>query len=251
MKFNKLILVISIFLFSFKSADEDKLTVWLVGDSTMAEKPVNKFPENGWGMAFANYFNSSIKIENRAKNGRSTRTFLSENLWAPIVEDLKKGDYVLIQFGHNDEGQGERYKDRSTTPEVFYDNLQKYVRETGAQGAIPILITPVSRRYFDKDGKIKQTHLPYSDKVRTLAKEENVLLIDLDEMSRELYQAYGSENSKLLFLDLAPNQHPNYPAGVTDGTHFTEYGARRIAELVLKSLKEQKIALADYIVNPK
>jgi lysophospholipase L1-like esterase len=247
------ILLFGIFfcLLAFKPADE-KVTIWLVGDSTIAEKLTTKYPETGWGMPFQNYFDlSKVKIENRAKNGRSTRTFLAEGTWLPIQQNLKAGDYVLIQFGHNDEGKGERYKDRSTTPDEFKVNLIKYLEETKAKKAIPILITPVSRRYFDKEGNIRQTHEPYSNVVRELAKSEQVILIDLDEMSRKLYQQYGAENSKLLFLDFGPSLHPNYPTGVTDGTHFNEYGARLIAELVLKDIKAQKLPLSRFIVNSK
>jgi lysophospholipase L1-like esterase len=127
--------------------------------------------------------------------------------------------------------------------------MVRYIDETKCKNAIPVLITPVSRRYFDKDGNIKQTHEPYSDVVRELAKSQQIILIDLDEMSRKLYQKYGSENSKLLFLDIAPNQHPNYPNGVIDGTHFNEYGARLIAELVLNEIKAQKLPLSKFIVN--
>lgn len=248
----RLVLITLIFsLFAFKSTDK-KVTVWLVGDSTIAEKLMTRYPETGWGMPFQNYFDlSKVSIENRAKNGRSTRTFLAEGSWLPIQQNLKPGDYVFIQFGHNDEGKGEKYKDRSTTPDDFKINLIKYINETKSKDAIPILITPVSRRYFDKEGNIKQTHTPYSDVVRELAKSEQIVLIDLDEMSRQLYQKYGAEDSKLLFLDMAPNLHPNYPNGVTDGTHFNEYGARLIAELVLNSIKSQKLLLAKYIVSPK
>lgn len=238
-------------LFAFKSADE-KVTIWLVGDSTIAEKLVTRYPETGWGMAFQNYFDlSKVTIENRAKNGRSTRTFLAEGSWLPIQQNLKAGDFVFIQFGHNDEGKGERYKERSTTPDEFKINLSKYIDETKAKNAIPVLITPVSRRYFDKEGNIKQTHEPYSDVVRELAKTLQLTLIDLDEMSRKLYQKYGSEDSKMLFLDFGPNLHPNYPAGITDGTHFNEYGARLIAELVLNDIKAQKLPLSKFIVNSK
>jgi lysophospholipase L1-like esterase len=248
----KLVFINFIFcLFAFKSAD-DRVTIWLIGDSTIAEKLTTKYPETGWGMPFQNYFDlSKVTIENRAKNGRSTRTFLAEGLWLPIQQNLKASDYVLIQFGHNDEGKGERYKDRSTRPDEFKLNLMKYIDETKAKSAIPVLITPVSRRYFDKEGNVRQTHEPYSDVVRELAKAQQIILIDLDEMSRKLYQKYGSEDSKLLFLDLAPNQHPNYPNGVTDGTHFNEYGARLIAELVLNEIKAQKLPIAKYIVNSK
>jgi lysophospholipase L1-like esterase len=241
------ILAIAFILSSFKLTEDKPLTIWLIGDSTMAQKPTNKFPEHGWGMPFANYFNHAVQVKNKAKNGRSTRTFLQENLWQPIVDSLQEGDYVFIQFGHNDESQ--KHPDRYTSPEDYRINLLKFINETKAKKATPILLTPVSRRYFDKEGKIKQTHLPYSDVVRVLAKEQNVMVIDLDEKSRNLYQQFGDEDSKLLFLDFPAGLHPNYPEGAKDGTHFNEYGARRIAELVLQEIKKQQIGLTTYIVK--
>ena len=251
MKIKYFFVLLIVCLFAFKPADE-KVTIWLVGDSTIAEKLITRYPETGWGMAFQNYFDlSTVTIENRAKNGRSTKTFLAEGSWLPIQQNLKTGDYVFMQFGHNDEGKGESNKYKSTTPDEFKINLVKYIDETKSKNAIPVLITPVSRRYFDTDGYIKQTHEPYSDVIRELAKSQQIILIDLDEMSRKLYQKYGSENSKLLFLDIAPNQHPNYPNGITDGTHFNEYGARLIAELVLNEIKVQNLPLAKFIVNSK
>lgn len=241
------ILVIAFVVSAFKLANEKPVKVWLIGDSTIAQKQSNKYPETGWGMPFANYFTADVQVKNKAKNGRSTRTFLQENLWQPIVDSLQEGDYVFIQFGHNDESQ--KHPDRYTSPEDYRINLLRFINETKAKNATPILITPVSRRYFDKEGKIKQTHLPYSDVVRKLAKEQQVSMIDLDEMSRNLYQQFGDEDSKLLFLDFPAGLHPNYPDGVKDGTHFNEYGARRIAELVLQEINKQQIGLAKYIVK--
>lgn len=226
----------------------DKITVYLIGDSTMADKPTSVFPETGWGMAFPTFFDSTVTVENHAKNGRSTRTFISENRWQPIVDKLKEGDYVFIQFGHNDESKEK--VDRYTTPEEFRKNLTKFILEARSKRATPILLTPVTRRRFDKDGNVQQTHQEYSPLVRSVAKEQNTLLIDLDEKSRELLQQFGEEQSKLLFLQLAPGEHPNYPEGKNDNTHFSELGARKIAQIVLAELRNQHVELVNRVVKP-
>jgi len=224
-----------------------KITVWLIGDSTMANKEVKSFPETGWGMPFANFFDSSVVVDNRARNGRSTKSFIAEGLWQPVIDHLSEGDYVLIQFGHNDEGKEK--VGRYTTPDEFKTNLLRYVTETRSKKAIPILITPVTRRNFDSVGKIKETHPIYADVVRQVAQESNTPLIDLDEKSKALLQQYGEENSKFLFNYLDPNEHPNYPDGQKDNTHFSELGARKMAELVLAEIKSLHLELADRIVK--
>jgi len=224
-----------------------KITVWLIGDSTMANKEVKAFPETGWGMPFANFFDSTVTVDNRAKNGRSTKSFIAEGLWQPVIDHLSEGDYVLIQFGHNDEGKEK--VGRYTTPDEFKTNLLRYVTETRSKKAIPILITPVTRRNFDSVGKIKETHPIYADVVRQVAQESNTPLIDLDEKSKALLQQYGDENSKFLFNYLDPNEHPNYPDGQKDNTHFSELGARKMAELVLAEIKSLHLELADRIVK--
>ena len=224
-----------------------KITVWLIGDSTMANKEVKAFPETGWGMPFANFFDSTVTVDNRAKNGRSTKSFIAEGLWQPVIDHLSEGDYVLIQFGHNDEGKEK--VGRYTTPDEFKTNLLRYVTETRSKKAIPILITPVTRRNFDSVGKIKETHPIYADVVRQVAQESNTPLIDLDEKSKALLQQYGEENSKFLFNYLDPNEHPNYPDGQKDNTHFSELGARKMAELVLAEIKSLHLELADRIVK--
>ncbi len=224
-----------------------KITVWLIGDSTMANKEVKAFPETGWGMPFANFFDSSVVVDNRARNGRSTKSFMAEGLWQPVIDHLSEGDYVLIQFGHNDEGKEK--VGRYTTPDEFKTNLLRYVNETRSKKAIPILITPVTRRNFDSVGKIKETHPIYADAVRQVAQESNTPLIDLDEKSKALVQQYGEENSKFLFNYLDPNEHPNYPDGQKDNTHFSELGARKMAELVLAEIKSLHLELAGRIVK--
>lgn len=226
-----------------------KITVWMIGDSTMCQYKSNRYPLTGWGMPFADYFDSSVVIKNRARGGRSTRTFLAEGLWKPILDSLKQGDYVLIQFGHNDEAKN--YPDRYTPPPAYRKNLIKFVMEARSKKAIPILITPVSRRYFDKSGHIEETHKPYSGIVREVGRMYHVPVIDLDEMSRKLYQKFGPQNSKLFFMQLNKGKDPNYPNGIHDNTHFDAYGARHIAELVLQSIEKQKLGLASRIVTRK
>jgi len=223
------------------------ITVYLIGDSTMSNKKTEAYPETGWGMPFKYFFDSTVIVDNRAKNGRSTRTFISENLWQPVADKLEEGDYVFIQFGHNDESKEKA--DRYTTPEQYKDNLIKFITETRARKANPVLLTPVSRRKF-KDRTAQETHKEYSSLVIEVAVQQNVPLIDMDVKSRELFQKFGEEQSKLLFLQLSPGEHPNYPEGKIDNTHFSELGARLIAQIALSEIKSQKMELADRIVKP-
>ncbi|MGB4770036.1 MAG: rhamnogalacturonan acetylesterase [Chitinophagaceae bacterium] len=214
---------------------EKKIRIFMAGDSTMAIKETRAYPETGWGMPFVYFWDSSVTVVNRAKNGRSTKTFISEGLWGSITAEAAEGDYVFIQFGHNDEAVEK--KERYATPDTFKMNLRRFIAEARAKKAIPVLFTPVSRRKFDKEGKVVETHLQYSALVREVAVETKVAFIDLDEKSRALYQQFGPEHSKLLFLQLKPGEHPNYPDGRDDNTHFTELGARLIAQIVLQELK--------------
>lgn len=232
--------------FSFPA--KKKIKIFLAGDSTCAIKETKAYPETGWGMPFVNFWDSTVTVVNRAKNGRSTKTFISEGLWKSIMDEAKEGDYVIIQFGHNDESVEK--KERYATPDTFKMNLTRFIKETREKKATPILFTPVSRRKFDKEGNAVETHKEYSTLVKEVAKEQNVLFFDLDEKSRALYQQFGEEKSKLLFLQLEPGEHPNYPEGKVDNTHFNELGARLIAQLILKELKGLNIELTERIVVP-
>ena len=220
----------------------------MAGDSTIAIKEPKVYPETGWGTPFVYFWDSTVSVVNRAKNGRSTKTFISEGLWKSVIDEAKEGDYIFIQFGHNDEAKekGERY----ATPDTFRMNLKSFIAEAREKKAIPVLFTPVSRRKFDKEGKALETHAEYALYVKEVAQQQNALFIDLDTKSRELYQQFGTEHSKLLFLQLKPGEHPNYPDGREDNTHFSELGARLIAQLVLKELKGLNIELTERIISP-
>lgn len=248
MKRNSWFLVFLLLLTAFAIPPKKRITVWLIGDSTMSVKEVKAYPETGWGMPFAHYFDSTVKVDNRAKNGRSTKSFRAEGLWKPVVAHLKEGDYVFIQFGHNDEGKEK--VGRYTTPDEFGANLAAYVAESRGRKAIPILVTPAARRKFDSTGVIQESHPIYSDVVRRVAKEQGVPLIDLDRKSQDLLQQLGAENSKWLFNHLAPQEHPNYPDGRQDDTHFNELGARKMAQLVLAEIRTLNLELADRVVKP-
>lgn len=238
-----------IFLLAFSLPPKKKIHVYLIGDSTMCLYESSRAPLTGWGMPFANFFDSTVVIENRARGGRSTRTFISENRWQPVADQLQEGDYVLIQFGHNDEAKEEKYKDRYTPVPDYKTNLLKFIRESRARNANPILITPVSRMRFDKEGHALETHSEYSAAVIETGKKEHVPVIDLDKKSRELFQKSGPQLTRLLFMQLEPGEHPNYPEGQKDNTHFNEYGARKIAQLVLAGIREQKLELTERVVN--
>ena len=237
--------LVGLLLIGLGLAPPDAITVYMIGDSTMSEKEVEAYPETGWGTPFAVFFDESVTVENHARNGRSTRTFLEEGRWQPVVNNLEAGDYVFIQFGHNDEVPS---KEQYTTEENFKANLTKFVTETREKGGTPILLTPVARRHFADDGTLEKTH-PYATLTRAVARTHDVPLIDHTKKSKALLRDLGPKDSKFLYNHLEPGQHPNYPEGREDDTHFNNYGARRMAELVLDGIQELDLDLADRVVN--
>ncbi|KAA3437217.1 rhamnogalacturonan acetylesterase [Rufibacter hautae] len=228
---------------------QNKIKVYLIGDSTVQHYEPTKYPVQGWGMPFAYFFDSTVVVQNRAKGGKSTRTFLSEGRWQPIADSLREGDYVFMQFGHNDEAKEPQYAARYTPVPDYRKNLIKFISETRAKKATPVLITPVTRMVFDASGKAQETHVEYSQAVREIARELKVPMIDLDRKSLELVQKMGPDHAKDLFNQLEPGEHPNYPEGIKDNTHFNEFGARKMAQLVLAEIKRQNLELANRIIK--
>lgn len=238
---------LAIFMLAFILPENKGIKIFLAGDSTISIKEKRYYPETGWGMPFVYFWDSTVTVVNKAKNGRSTSSFRNEGLWKQIMDEANEGDYVFIQFGHNDEVPT---KKTYTTETEFRNNLRAYITETRAKKATPILLTPVARRKFDSTGKIEGTHEVYSQIVRDVAAKEKVALIDLDRKSQALLQSFGVENSKLLFLQLKKGEHPNYPDGKEDNTHFSEMGARLIAQIVLQEIRTLNIELGQRIVTP-
>jgi DNA sulfur modification protein DndE len=241
----KNLVLISLLLAGFAPLPTGGLTIYMIGDSTMADKPGGDNPERGWGQLFRGFFDSSVAIENHAMNGRSTGSFLREGRWQPIVDKLKPGDYVFIQFGHNDE-KPEKV-DRYTPPEEYRKNLVKFVTETLAKEARPILCTPIMRRRFDNDGKFYDEHGAYPDIVREVAAKYCVPLIDMHRKSEKLIVQLGEEGSKRIFLWIAPGEYKSLPDGRRDDTHFSDYGATRMAELAVEGIEELDLELAHHL----
>lgn len=212
--------------------------VYIAGDSTAALKGPGEWPMAGWGEYLQEYLGPEVRIENRAINGRSTRSFLAEGRLADIEQDLGSGDFLLIQFGHNDQ----KIEDpaRYTDPHTEYrHNLKTFIESARSRGGIPVLLTSVSRRRFTAEGEPDpQAVGPYPGAVREVAEETGTLLLDIFAASQQLYGSLGVEESAKLFMHLPPGSHPNYPGGITDDTHFCRAGAQRIASLVAQALEQ-------------
>lgn len=215
--------------------------VYLVGDSTMSDMPV-KQARRGWGQLLPPLFTDPAMVRNRAVNGESTRSSVASGHWAAILADLAPGDFVLIQFGHNDEVKEKA--DRYTEPAAFGDHLRDFVRDVRAKGAHPILATPVCRRKFDGTGRIVPTHGPYPDITRAIAAETKVPLIDLEHATTQWLESIGEESSKTFFMG---RRNPRLPPGQEDIEHFVEAGAAKVAELAAAEIRTQRMPLAQWL----
>jgi lysophospholipase L1-like esterase len=239
-----LILIFSPFIFCAQLQNRP-VHIFMIGDSTMADKDPKAEPERGWGQALQAFFNDTVKVSNHAVNGRSSKSFLDEGRWQIVFNSLQSGDYVIIQFGHNDQKQDEA---RHTDPHTSYkNNLEKYVTDTRAKGAFPILCTPIVRRKFDEKGVLVDTHGEYPDAVRQAAKELKVPLLDLQLKTKTLVSDLGPEKSKSLFLHAPPGAYPNRPDGVQDDTHLNPEGAAAVARMAVEEMKALKLQLADHL----
>lgn len=219
---------------------QKKSIIYIIGDSTAANKQAKAYPETGWGMELQSFFNSEIVVDNRALNGRSTKSFKAEKQWQPILEKLAPGDYVLIEFGHNDEkiekpGIG-------TSLAEFKTNLINYVNETRSKKAVPVLLTPISRRSF-KNGVLLDSHGDYPKVTRKVADSLKVPLIDMLVKTENLLNKLGDLPSIKLF-NYVDSGNVNYPIGKKDDTHLSPEGAKQIAALVVDGIKECKLGIA-------
>jgi lysophospholipase L1-like esterase len=226
-----------------------KPTIYGIGDSTMANKvKPEENPERGWGQMLPLFFNDNIIIDNRAENGRSTRSFVNENRWDAIYKILKPGDYVFIQFGHNDAKEKDSL--RYTNPHTAYRyNLIRFVSESREKGAIPIIFSSVVRRNFNENGVLISTHGDYTLEARLVAQEYNVPFIDMEYYSELLEQSYGPEKSKQLHLHYKIGENLFFPEGKEDNTHLNVKGATAIAKIAVEELKKTKLDIIKYIKN--
>jgi lysophospholipase L1-like esterase len=223
---------------------EPGIRIFTIGDSTMANKKPEVYPETGWGQVLQNYFDKTVTIKNHAVNGRSTKSFIDEGRWKVILDSLKKDDYVFIQFGHNDQkiNDSTRYASPFGT---YSENLEKFISETREKGAAPVLFTSIVRRKFDENGKLTDTHGDYPVAVRQVAEKMNVPLIDLQKLTEDWVNYLGDEPSKKMFLWTVPDDR--FLEGRKDDTHLSEKGATEVARLVVEECKKKKLSIAKYI----
>lgn len=256
------IVVFALIMLTMSFSHEPEFTVFMIGDSTMANKDTTGGKqERGWGMVLQQYFDNHVVVDNHAVNGRSSKSFINEGRWDKVLAKIKPGDYVFIQFGHNDEKpQPERHTDPGST---FDDNLRKFVNDTRSKGGIPVLFNAVVRRNFalkvqknDDDEKLRNldaksgnnvlegdtlydTHGDYRFSPANVAKEMGVVFIDANAITHELEQGLGREASKKLHMIFAPGEHPSLPNGRWDNTHYNIYGANQVAVLLIKAVGDK------------
>ena len=276
MKFKLTILLSLLLMLSAFTSEKRVITIFTIGDSTMANKSlVGGNPERGWGQMLSRYFSADIVIDNHAVNGRSSKSFIDEGRWDKVLEKLKKGDYVFIQFGHNDEKSDEK---RHTDPGTTFDaNLKRFVEEARAKGAIPVLFNSIVRRNFGKTNadavaqavvqddiregidpnapqaeekagaRLIDTHGAYLDSPRNVARELDVPFVDLNRITHDLVERMGPETSKQLFVWVAPNTVPALPDGREDNTHLNVRGAATVAWLAVQEVIKVVPALKPYV----
>ncbi len=236
------------------SAKEKNFRIFMAGDSTMADKPFFKsvfdsisgdtiqeaWMERGWGQLLPEFVDKRTEVHNYAMNGRSTKTFRNEGIWTKLEDQLRAGDVVIIQFGHNDAAlsKGERY----TSPEEYRNNLLFFIHQTWEKGAFPILCTPVTRRKYS-NGELKHSHGVYPFIVKSVAKETGVPMIDMEAMTYEWLDKVGEKRNGSFFHKYKVGESKIFPKGLDDNTHYNEKGARKAASLFIQEVKEQKIKI--------
>ncbi len=244
--------------------------IYIIGDSTAAQKDTTQGKlERGWGMMLHDFFDDGVRVENHAVNGRSSRSFYAEGRWKEVIDKVKPGDYVIIQFGHNDEKpQPERHTDVGTT---FDAHLAQYVIETKAKGATPILMSPMARRNFylmpekqDDDEKLRETtfkgehvnsdtlvdtHGAYRYVAKRVAQQYGVPFVDANKISHDIEQKLGVEGSRKLHMWVEPGKYAWAPKGRQDNTHYNIYGARVMAKALAKAIGKAVPALKSHVRN--
>lgn len=220
----------------------DVVTVFLAGNSTVVDQ--DNEPWASWGQMIPRFFDEHVCFANYAESGERADTFIKADRLKKALTQMKKGDYMFIEFGHNDQklkgpGKGAYYS--------FASNLKYFVDVVRAKGGIPVFVTPTQRRSFDNSGKIQETHEDYPDAMRWVAQREGVLVIELHDMTRVFYEAMGVEPSKKAFVHYPAGTYPNQTKDLADNTHFNPYGAYEIAKCVIEGIKQLNLPWVKYL----
>lgn len=259
-------------LMAWAAEPADTVTVFMIGDSTMANKPLDKEnQERGWGQMLPIYFEGALKVDNHAVNGRSSKSFIDEGRWEAVRSQIKPGDYVIIQFGHNDEKikDTKRY---TVAGGSFDDNLRRFVNETREKGGTPILMNAIVRRNFPQNGEVPEdsddqrktwkdnfdkypaegtvlvdTHGAYVDAPRNVAQEMDVVFVDMNKLTHEMVQTLGTTLSKNMYMWIPAGEYEFCPGGRIDNTHLNVLGGILVSRLAVNELAKQVPQLRQYI----
>jgi lysophospholipase L1-like esterase len=220
---------------------DDVPTVYLAGDSTMVDQ--DKEPWAAWGQMLPEFFGPKVSIANNAESGETIKSFVGERRLAKVESVWRKGDYILIQFAHNDQKKGNGFV---PIPE-YKEIMERYIADARAKGVTPILVTAMNRRNFDADGKIEMTLGEYPQATRDVAAQEHLGLIDLNAMSKTLFEAMGDAGTLHAFVHYPANTFPDQPQELKDDTHFNSYGAYELARAIVQSIRDQHLPLEQYL----
>jgi lysophospholipase L1-like esterase len=226
---------------SIEIVPEKEPTIYLAGDSTVVDQTVE--PWSAWGQMLPRFFRPGVVISNQAESGETIRSFINEMRLAKIMSTIEPGDYLFLQFGHNDQ------KPNAVSLDDYKKLLAETIAQVRAKGATPVLVTSMNRRTFDEHGKITNSLAGYPDAVRKLGAAQHVVVIDLNAMSKILYEAMGVDGSLKAFMHYPANAYPNQPEPISDNTHFNGYGAYELARCVVKGIEDAKLPLRKFLVG--
>ncbi len=226
------------------SKADDVVTVYIAGDSTVTDQA--KEPWSAWGQMLPRFFTHGVAVANHAESGESLKSFMGERRLEKVLESIKAGDYLFIQFTHNDQKPGAAHVDPFTT---YKETLKHFIDEARKRKALPVLVTSMHRRNFDAEGKIVNTLGDYPEAMRQLAKEETVPLIDLNAMSKTLFEALGPEGTVKAFVHYPAGTFPGQDKELKDNTHFNAYGAYELAKCVVSGIQANKLGLAKFLAS--
>ena len=220
------------------------IAVYIAGDSTVTDQ--RREPWAAWGQMLPRFFGPGVAIANHAESGESLKSFIGERRWPKLLETIKPGDYLFIQFTHNDQKPGNSHVDPFTT---YQETLRDWIDEARKRGAIPVLVTSMHRRKFDDYGKIVNTLDDYPEAMRQLAARQHVALIDLNAMSKTLFETLGPEGTLKAFVHFPAGTFPGQDQALADDTHFTAYGAYELARCVVEGIKQNHLGLTKFLTK--